>query len=84
MIYRRKSETVEAIMFDGSNLEQIRQFLKDYFKYGHIMEDGHLFLMLNSNNALYSAQVYDYIVVDKMHGFTMNKKAFENTYIPRS
>ena len=84
MIYSRKPETIEAIMFDGSNLEQIRQFLKDYFKYGRIMEDGHLFLMLNSNNALYRAQVYDYIIIDKTHSFTMTKQSFENIYIPQS
>ena len=84
MQYVQKPKTVDAIIYNGTNLNEVKDFLKGKFKYGRIMEDGHLFLMLNENNACYGASVNDYIVIDKIHGFTMTKEAFENTYIPRS
>ena len=84
MQYIQKQKTIDAIIYDGTNLNEVKDFLKDKFRYGKIMENGHLFLMLNENNACYCASVNDYIAVDKIHGFTMTKKAFENTYIPRS
>lgn len=84
MQYYRKPKTVDAIIYNGMNINEIKGFLKEKYKYGHIMENGRLSLLLNDNNDSYSASINDYIVVDKTHGFTMTKEAFENTYIPQS
>lgn len=84
MQYIQKQKTVDAIIYDGTNINKVKAFLKDKFKYGKIMENGRLFLMLNETNTCYGASINDYIAVDETHGFTMTKEAFENNYIPRS
>lgn len=84
MQYIQKQKIIDAIIYNGTNLDEVKNLLKDKFRYGKIMDDGHLFLMLNENNACYCASINDYIAVDEIHGFTMTKEVFENNYIPRS
>ncbi len=84
MQYCRKPKTIDAIVYNGMNINEIKDFLKEKYKYGRIMENGRLSLLLNDNNDSYSASINDYIVIDNTHSFVMTKYAFEDTYIPLS
>ncbi len=76
----RKPEFVDAIRWDGINIEKVKEFVPNITYARMFEDDNHLFLM-NEKNQIYTAQIGDYIVYDGEHTYTMEKKPFEQEYI---
>lgn len=78
MTYYRRSKTIEAIVWNGYNLEEVKNFLKEKYEIIRVFEDKHLFLMLHGR--CYAAQIGDYIVNEE-YSYTMTKQTLEENYI---
>ena len=80
MRYTRKQKNVNAIMWDGTNLNEIRTFAPK-LKYSRIVvePDNHLF-MINEYSHIYGADIGDYIVQDESHTYVIAKEYFEENY----
>jgi hypothetical protein len=79
MKYNRKSKSVEAIVWDGINLEKVKIFAPKLTCARIFEEDKHLFFM-NEYYHMHTAKIGDYIVKDDIHTYVISKKIFENEY----
>lgn len=75
----RKPKFVDAIRWDGMNIEKVKQFVPN-IKHASIANNNRLFL-INEHNNCYGADVADYIVYNGDYTYTVSKEPFEQEYI---
>ena len=74
--YVKKPILVEAVQFNGCNIDEVNDFCKDAF-----IEDGWLWVSTLEGNMKASNKVGDYIVKGVMGEFYICEKSiFEETY----
>lgn len=88
MKYRRKSPKIEAILWTGDNLEEVKKFTSGYLCDESIFEKGVLFIytMMSSSGSRLLLTVFKnhYILKDaktkQIIEDTIDQKTFENTF----
>lgn len=76
----RKPRFVDAIRWDGINIEKVKRFVPTITHASIQGNDNHLHIM-NEYNHSYSAKIGDYIVTDGIKTYTVEKEPFEEEYI---
>ena len=75
----RKPKFVDAIRWDGMNIEKVKRFVPTITHASIQGKDNHLHIM-NEYYHSYSAKIGDYIVTDGTKTYTVEKEPFEQEY----
>lgn len=80
MKYRCKPKEIEAIQWNGSNLDEVKDFLGEQIKYTLVSPDGSLVIIGAPQGENLLASKFDYIVFEKDFVYLMNRQLFEELY----
>lgn len=79
--YKKRPEIIEAIKYDGTNLDEINEFTKDDTSIASIEKQSEDHLYLQSNRGCARIYIGDYVAEDMTGNIEIfNGKAFEALY----